>query len=131
MLAQLDSYELDGPLLLEQTCHLDDKGHDGLQLGETLVCSDANGFVNVLLNNPTGTTHKIEKGTLLGLAYEAELVESTSDTPAPLELEDGEPTSQTHSHCHALPVYSVHAATVECRKQNLVQSIAEAGVGLP
>ena len=96
-----------------------------------MICSDATGFVNVLLSNRTGTTHKIEKGTLLGLAYEAELMASTSDTPALLELKNGEPTSQTHSHCHALPIYSVHAATVECCKQNLVQSIAEAGVDFP
>ena len=35
------------------------------------------------------------------------------------------------SHCHAQPVHSVHITTVECHKQNLVQLISEAGVGLP
>ena len=100
VLAQLENCELDGPLILEQTCHLNENGRDGLQLGETLVCGNASGFVNVLLSNPTGTTYKIEKGTLLGLACEAELVESASDL---LKPEDEQATSRID--CHALPVY--------------------------
>jgi len=62
VLAQLDNSEVDGPSLLEQTSYFDTTGHDGLLLGETLVSRDANGFVNVLLSNPTGTTQKLEEG---------------------------------------------------------------------
>lgn len=80
VLAQLDSSEVDGPLLLEQTSNFDKEGHDELLQGETLVCKDASGFFNVLLNNPTGTSHKIEAGTLLGCACEVELVESMANS---------------------------------------------------
>ena len=53
MLVQLDNSKVNGPLLLEQTSYFNNEGHNGLLLGETLVCKDANGLVNVLLSNPT------------------------------------------------------------------------------
>jgi len=54
------------------------------------VCKDANGLVNVLLSNPTGTTHKIEEGTLLGCACEVELVESVGNSQEYLVPEAGD-----------------------------------------
>jgi len=87
VVTQLDSSEVDGPLLLEQTSYFDKEGHDGLLIGETLVCKDANGLVTVLLSNPTGTTHKLEEGTLLGCACEAELVESLGSSQESLAPE--------------------------------------------
>ena len=95
VLAQLDSSDVDGPLLLEQTSYFDKEGHDGLLLGETLVCKAANGLVNVLLSNPTGTTHKIEEGTLLGCACKVELVEPLGNSQEYLapEASDSSTTS--------------------------------------
>ena len=58
VLAQLNNSEIDGPLLFEQTSYFDRTGQDELLLGETLVSKDANGFVDVLLSNPTGTTNR-------------------------------------------------------------------------
>ena len=58
VLVQLNNSKIDRPLLLEQTSYFDRTGQDELLLGETLVSKDANGFVNVLLSNPTGTTNR-------------------------------------------------------------------------
>ena len=132
VLVQLDNIEVHGLLLLEQTSYFDKTGHDGLLLGETLVSKDANGFVNVLLSNPTGTTQKLEAGSLLGCACEVELVESVSNSQEePLTPAASSTVSPTQlPHTTAVPVCAVHTAAIECRKKILVQSIAEAGVGL-
>ena len=113
VLAQLDSSEVNGSLLLEQTSYFNNEGHNGPLLGETLVCKDANGLVNVLLSKPTGTTHKIE-GILLGCACEVELVEPLGNSLAP-EASDSNTTSGPHPN--VLPVYSVHTvAAVDSHK---------------
>ena len=73
---KLESTDLSGPLLLEQTCHLAEQGYDELEVCESLVDNSEDGIVKVLLSNPTGITQRMEGGTFIGVASEAKPVES-------------------------------------------------------
>ena len=76
---KLEASDLSGPLLLEQTCHLAEQGHDGLEVAELLVDGSNDGVVKVLISNPSGVTQKMKRGTWIGVASEAEPVECVTN----------------------------------------------------
>ena len=124
---KLEICDLTGTLLLEQTCHLAEQGYDGLEVSESLVDGSTDGVVKVLISNPTGTTHKVSKGTCVGVASEAEPVESLANSQ-PRKVSKG--ATEESQGIFATNVYSVESINLEARKQKLFQSVAEIGVNL-
>ena len=82
----------------------------------------------LLISNPTGTTHKVSKGTCVGVASEAEPVESLANSQ-PHKVSKG--ATEESQGIFATNVYSVETIDLEARKQKLLQSVAEIGVNLP
>ena len=110
--------------------HLCGQGYDGLEVGESLVDGGTDGVVKVFISNPTGTTHKIIKGTCVGVASEAEPVVCLTNSQ-PRELPKVATTLTEESQEESLTtVYSVETVDLDARKQKLIQSVAEIGVNL-
>ena len=124
---KLDTCDLTGTLLLEQTCHLAEQGYDGLEVSESLVDGSTDGVVKVLISNPTGITHKVSKGICVGVASEAEPVESLANCQ-PCKVSKG--ATEESQGIFVTNVYSVETTDLEARKQKLLQSVAEIGVNL-
>ena len=120
--AKLETCDLSGPLLLEQTCHLAEQGYDGLEVGELLVDGSKDRVVKVLISNPTGITQKINRGTYVGVASEAEPVECVTNKPNSQPQEVAK--SATKESQFSTTGYSVDTTNAEERKQKLTQSVA-------
>ena len=131
---KLETCDLSGPLLLEQTCHLQEQGYEGLEVSESLVDASKDGIVRVLISNPTGITYKMERGTCVGVASEADPVECVAKKFNSYSQVGATSTPTLTEECQeelSTAVCSVETTDMEKRKQKLIQSVAEIGVNLP
>ena len=100
-----------GPLLLDYDPSVEQR--TGLQIEDTLLQPDRDGFATLCISNSRGFVGSVEEGTVVGKASEAVVVEPTmSDTSAPIHLLD---TS----------VRRVSASNDQQRREELLKLIGE------
>ena len=109
--------KLDGPVLLEHNYSLSKVGTDGMQFGDTVV-EGMSGVAQIVLNNPTGFTQRLDRGVWVGDATQATFIEPTP------EVQKSPEPSIVHT------VKSLSPGVVADRKMRLARLFENEGTGL-